>query len=386
MIGKILVFSPYYPPHVGGLESHSHEFNKNISKKGFEVIVLTPRLPCESKEREFFFNNRVEVFRFPAFEIIPNYPFPNIFKKSFWKIIREIDKKDVDIVISRTRFFLTSLMALIYSKLKHVKWIHIEHGSDYVKLSSKVRSFVACMVDQTMGRLIFMMCDAGVANSESTRLFCKKLYPWKKYEVIYRGVEKENIFKIKEDIKLKEKYTDKKIIVYLGRLIDGKGVQDLINVLVNIKRKNWVCLIVGDGPYRKNLEIMISEAFKNSIVFLGNLGHVKAISVVKIADIVVNPSYTEGLPTSVIEAALCKRAIIATDVGGTREIIENKVGGVLVQPKNVAQLKKAIVNLLEDNELRKIMSENAFDSVKQKFDWEYSIKKYINIFNKLCVE
>ena len=78
---NVLIFSPYYPPHIGGLESHSEEFNQQLAQRGIDVLVFTPRLPKDAPERET--RRGVRIIRFPAFEIIPNFPLPQFFP-FFW--------------------------------------------------------------------------------------------------------------------------------------------------------------------------------------------------------------------------------------------------------------------------------------------------------------
>ena len=373
---KILVFCPYYLPHVGGLESHADEFNKYLSENGFEIDVFTPRLPRETLEVETKFK-KVKIYRFPAWEIIPNYPLPCFWDKKYWSIKKELSKENYDWVISRTRFFMTSVMAGFWSKKHKVSWMHVEHGSDFVKLNSQWKSLIGKLFDYTLGRWVLKSADVAVTNSKASAEFCKKLCPGRKYEVVYRGVE---IGKIINNKVVREKYKNKTIILFAGRLIDGKGVTDLIEAVSLIKFKNWVLLIVGDGPRRIDLENQVKRKnLGDRVLFLGQMSHQDLMGVVNISDIVVNPSYTEGIPTNIIEAAKCGRAIVATDVGGTREIIEDNKSGFLVTPKDVELLVEKLKLLINDADLRKKMGLAAKTAVKNKFDWNESIKKYIKL-------
>jgi len=77
------------------------------------------------------------VYILPAFDIIPNFPVPKFWKKSFWQILRLVSsqcKNNQTIIQTHTRFFLSSLLGGIFAKYHKIKWVHIEHGSDYVKL------------------------------------------------------------------------------------------------------------------------------------------------------------------------------------------------------------------------------------------------------------
>lgn len=404
---KILIFCPYYPPHIGGLETHADEFNKYLSRRGIDIVVFAPRLPKNAPEREIRyggvhphtnFNNAlqaekqrpagidvgVKIIRFPAFEIIHNYPLPKFWTKKYRQLKREIKQENFDIVISRTRFFFTSLMAMFFARAKKIKWLHIEHGSDFVKSGGKLSMLVAKIYDFTFGKLVLKKADKVVANSKASAAFCKKLAENIDCEVIYRGVEVEKILAAPADTELKKKYAGKIIITFLGRLFDGKGVADLISALAGIKNENYVCFIIGDGPERKNLETLAKKSgLKEKIVFFGFKNFEEYIKILKISDIFVNPSYTEGLPTTVAEAALCKNTIVATDVGGTPEIITGKKSGFLIKPKDIESLKEKLDLLIEDEDLRKRLENSAFEEVRSKFDWERTIDKYLDIFIKM---
>jgi glycosyltransferase involved in cell wall biosynthesis len=380
---KLLIFCPYYPPHIGGLESHADEFNKYLSERGIDITVFTPRLPKEASEKETR-HEKVSVIRFPAFEIIPNYPLPKFWTIKYRKLKKEIDKENFDFVISRTRFFSTSILALIYSKNKHTKWIHIEHGSDFVKSGGKISVFVAKIYDYTFGKLVLRCADKVIANSNASAKFCQKLAGSINCEVIYRGIETEKILSASPNAELKNKYSNSVIITFLGRLFDGKGVADLLSALSEIKDKNYICFIIGDGPEKKKLENLAEKfGIKNNIVFFGYKKFDEYIKILKMTDVFVNPSYTEGLPTTVAEAALCRNAIIATNAGGTPEIITDQKSGFLINPKDIKTLKEKLEQLISDEKLRKQLGNNAYEEVRDKFNWENSIDKYLEIFNKL---
>jgi len=121
---------------------------------------------------------------------------------------------------------------------------------------------------------------------------------------------------------------------------------------------------------------------QNKIIFFGYQNFDSYIKILKITDIFVNPSYTEGLPTAVAEAALCKNAIVATNVGGTSEIITSGKSGYLIEPKDIDSLKERLEELMSNEGLRKKLGANAFEEVQNKFDWNKSIEKYLTIFEK----
>ncbi len=380
---KLLVFSPFYPPHIGGLETHSDEFNKHLSGRGVDISVFTPRLPKEGSAQEIRYTG-VRIMRYPACEPIHNYPMPRFWDTRFWQQWNALLNETSDIVVSRTRFFFPSLMALWDAHKRNVPLLHIEHGSDYAQFNGWFKTTLGKLYDWTVGRFILRHADSIVANSQASADFVEKLSGRKDALVIYRGANIDAIEQCMPDQQVAEKYEGKTIIAFIGRLIDGKGTHDLITAISQLQRKDTVTLIIGGGPEEARLRKMVTEYhLENQVVFFGNLPFEKAIGILKTADIVVNPSYTEGLPTSVTEAALCQKAIIATDVGGTSEVISGNDDGFLVPPRQPQIIAEKLALLIENPTLRTTFSENAFSTVKDKFSWSHSADQYLAVFSKL---
>lgn len=378
---KLLVFSPYYPPHTGGLESHADEFNKYLSLEGVIITVFIPRLPKDALENETKYNG-VEIIRFPAFEIISNYPLPKFWSIKFWKLFLELFRKDFDVVISRTRFFSTSLLALIYAKTKRIKWIHVEHGSDFVELSSKFKTFIARIYDQTLGFLVFRLSDLNVSVSKAVRQFVKK-FDKRNSLVIYRGIDFEEIDKINPGLELKEKYKDKTIISFCGRLYKWKGVEKSVKAVKSLSeeiKKKIIFLIIGDGEDYKRLKNLIGK--DETIKMLGGLDRKGAISILKISDIYLHSSLPGGgLSTSLLEAMYCGCAVIATPNEGANEVVVNGENGILLEGDTAEEVSRKITELIGDKDKVGRFSQSAIEFIARKFSWKESIQKYLSILN-----
>ena len=379
---KILIFSPYYPPHIGGLESHADEFNKYLSHEGADIVVFTPRLPQDAPESELKYD-RVKIIRFPAFEIVSNYPLPKFWSPKFWSLFLGLFKKDFDITISRTRFFNTSLLTLIYAKIKKVPWIHIEHGSDFVKLSSQTKTSVAKVYDYTFGFLIFRFSDLNISISKAVYKFVAQ-FDKRQSPIIYRGLDFESIDKISPDLDIKKEFENKTIVSFVGRLYQWKGVQnsiEAIKLLPQELKEKIVFLIVGDGEDFRHLK-EISEK-EPAIVLLGNMPRAKAIGILKVSDIYIHSAYPGGgLSTSLLEAMYCDTAIIATPHEGADEVILDNQNGLLIKNSDSKEISRQLILLLTNRELRQKLSQEAKENILKNFSWEKSIEKYINIIEK----
>lgn len=176
-------------------------------------------------------------------------------------------------------------------------------------------------------------------------------------------------------------------IIFVGRLIEAKGVQNLISAC-NVLWDNFTfdLVIVGDGNYRTQLEIMVKPSYSSFVKFTGTLSRPEVFKELKQSDIFVNPSYSEGLPTSVMEAALVGLPIIATDVGGTKEIIDDAQTGILIKPHNIAAISLHLGVLMSCPEVAREMGRRASVSVAAKFSWDTITKQYIDLLEEVVVE
>jgi glycosyltransferase involved in cell wall biosynthesis len=380
---KLLVFCSYYPPHIGGSESHADEFNKYLSREGIGIVVFTPRLPLEALENEIRHNN-VKIIRFPAFEIIPNYPLPKFWSVKFWKLFFSLFRQDFNIIISRTRFFSTSLLALIYAKIKRTKWIHVEHGSDFVQLSSKFKTGIAKIYDYTFGRLILKLSDRNISISKAVKKFITK-FDKRESPVIYRGLDLERIDKVEPDHELKEKYKDKTIISFVGRLYKWKGVENSIKAIKNLPpeiKNNVVFIIAGDGEDIYSLKMLASK--DKNIVFLGHTTTEKAISLLKISSIYLHSAYSGGgLSTSLLEAMYCGCVVIATPNEGADEVIEDNTNGLLIERSDAKIISEKIKQLINNSSDIKKLGNAAKIKIENNFTWKKSILQYLRILRSI---
>ncbi len=172
-----------------------------------------------------------------------------------------------------------------------------------------------------------------------------------------------------------------KVILYLGRLIPLKGVADLVAAVPSIPGVQL--LVLGDGVEREKLEALSQGS--PHIRFLGNVQGPKKLNYLKAADIAVFPSLssrgrTEGLPVALLEAMASGLAVIATDTGGMKEVIQHGQNGLLTQPGDVARLRKTLEFLLGDESYCLGLGEAAHRT-SCRFDWSVIGGSFLRIYN-----
>jgi glycosyltransferase involved in cell wall biosynthesis len=382
---RLLVVSPYFPPHVGGLEGYANDLDEALLRTGevAAITVFTPRLPTHAAASEAVSEHH-RVVRYPAFELIPNFPVPKLWHWKFWHSVHLVRLVRHDVLVSHTRFFLTSALALIWARASSRPLLHVEHGSDYVQLDNRAARTAARAYDLMLGRALLRRADAVVAISRAAADFVRQL-TGREVPVIYRGMHTERLDAARPDDCVLQWAGGRPVITFAGRLIDGKGVVDLLSAFSAMREQQAVLCIVGDGPCRGDLEALAERlGISRRVLLRGYLPETDAWAVMRASDVIVNPSYTEGLPTSVLEAALMGKAILASDVGGTTEIIADGESGLLVVPRDIDGLRAGLERLIGDSELRERLGEAAREQASGRFSWEQSAGRFIELTRRLA--
>jgi len=184
------------------------------------------------------------------------------------------------------------------------------------------------------------------------------------------------------DISSLEKNADKryqKQVIFAGRLSREKGTDSLISIAQKLSDDIHL-IVLGAGPEEQKI-IDLAKTYKN-IHFLGYQNKKETISLIRGSDILIQPSLQEGISSTLLEAMACKTAIIASDVGGNKEIIQNGITGILVEAQDTQSFVKEITNLLHNDQFRETLVNQASKNV-EKYDWNYVGNLYLNIYKSL---
>lgn len=215
--------------------------------------------------------------------------------------------------------------------------------------------------------------------------------------VIHNGVDLEVFKPFKNDFlfNILNIERNNRLIGFIGLITERKGLEFLIKAMPLIKKKyeNIKLIFIGgyksnDHKYYLNIKKLIEKlSLKEDVYFTGVISDTYNIrDAINSLDIVVLPSLEERCSRSLLESLACGKAIITTRVGGTPEIIDDGVNGILVDPKNEDQLSEAVVQLLFDDELRKRLEANARIKAERSFDIKKHIAEmrdlYTNLSNK----
>ena len=175
------------------------------------------------------------------------------------------------------------------------------------------------------------------------------------------------------------------IVLYVGLLVPVKGVDVLLQSFTDARRPEWMCVVVGDGPLRADLETVAAEAgVGDSFRFVGRQPSGEMPTWLNAADVLVLPSHSEGRPNVVMEAQACGLPVIATRVGGTPELITDGVTGILIEPGDVDGLAGALRRMALDPELRVQIGARARGFIESsELTWEASSAAVESVYGQL---
>lgn len=266
----------------------------------------------------------------------------------------------------------------------------------------KVKSRVA-----SISGLGYVFIDTSM-KAKLLKFVIKKLYSFalgKVTHVIFQNKNDESIFVDSNIIKLSQSSlirgsgvdldklqftpepTTQKTVMFLARLLKDKGLLEFFNAAGRVKKTTDArFVLVGDlDPDNPNsiTKAELSEYVESGIVeHWGYSKHVE--TVIPQSHIMVLPSYREGLPKSLLEAAACGRAVITTDVPGCRDAIDPNETGLLVKVKDVDDLAKAIVKLLNNDELRNRLGESGRRLAEKHFNIDDVVNTHMEIYRGKC--
>lgn len=233
-------------------------------------------------------------------------------------------------------------------------------------------------------RLTYFFSTNLFCNSFGLKKFINENLTKKDVKVIAQGsingVDTEffkNTKTLDEKELIRDKFKiDKKdfVITFVGRIVKDKGINELIEAFINLSKKynNLKLLLVGDyeehlNPIKNENKILIDSL--DSIITVGFQNDIRDF--LSITDLFVLPSYREGLPNSLIEAGSFGIPLLATNINGCNEIIDDGITGILVEKKSAKKLEEGIDKLLEDKELYNSIKLKVRDRIIEKYEQKY---------------
>jgi glycosyltransferase involved in cell wall biosynthesis len=366
----------------GGAQKYVYDLATNLNPQKFEIVVAAGgdgELLKKLKKAK----RKTYSLKYLKRSISPYYEI-----RAFFEILNLLKKEKPDIIhINSSK---GTVLAALAGKMIKTKVIYTVHGSVFMaSFPWLIRKFWL-WIEKIFSRFK----DKIITVSEFDReLWLKhKIVPSEKIVTIHNGlgpkdtktsIQKLELLKI---LNLKSS-TNYKIVGTIAHLYPEKGIEYLIeaakilNHELRITNYELIFIVIGEGAERKKLEKLIRKYRLENNFFL--LGEIKEASrYLETFDIFVLPSVKEGFPYTVLEALAAGTPIIASQIGGVSEIIENKKNGLLIPKEDPQVLAQKIFFLINNPEIAQRLTEKAKESIKN-FSLEKMIKKTENIYFQL---
>lgn len=371
---KILIVS-YYDIKSGGTGVSTQLMAKSLKKLGHEVCIAS---------LDVF--PGIETFVFKNLRLLPIFSLRDIYLSSF--IDKIIKREKIDIVhVSDYRFSFVGCQKAAAKNgipcVLHLRdyWFECLKGDllfrnkELCRGMSKDKCFKCLPAYRKLWEKykygyfkkkldLVKKTQAIVAVSQFVAKEMEKFIGANKIEVIYDFFEKVEKTKNKSEVFFPEEYEGKIKVLFAGRLIYHKGVRTLLDVAKEISQKNKkiIFLVAGDGEQRGECENYVKNNNLDNIKFLGNVSPEKMSSCYDFSDFVYFPSILpEPLGRTMIEAMSHGKTVIASDLGGIKEVITDNEDGILATPGCVSEHVEKILDLAGNEEKRFYIGHKALE-------------------------
>ena len=361
---RVVMLSNSFPPQVGGIQEHVSNLAQTLARQGHQLKIVTVRRNKSERIRDTFAG--LDVTRVPQLTLPKTLTAQYLAITTALLIARRL-RGQADVVHYHTfwpdaftAFFVNKFVPTVYTAHESRFLIMAEQPKSHRSLKLALRPFQGILAPST--ELLNVTRQLGVSAEKSA--------------FISNAVDANSF---RPDItrgSVRARYgipTDHCLILCPRRLVPKNGLEFLVESIPLIRRRfNGVTLLIaGDGPEREKLQARVRElALQDSVIFAGNQDNSDLPQFYADSDIVAIPSLKEATSIAGLEAMASARAVVASNVGGLPEIIEDEVSGLLVPPCNPEALSLAITRLIEAPELRNQLGLAARACVERKFTWD----------------
>lgn len=368
---KIRILECIRQGQIGGGESHLLSLVSNLDRSKFDPVVLSfTDGPMVDRLRELNIDTQV-IYTEKPFDI------------SKWKIVKEyLRQQSIDLVHAHgTRASSNVLWA---ARSLKIPVIYTIHGWSFHQDQSLLVRTVRVLGEKFLTRRSALNISVSKSNQESG----KKVIRDFESIVVNNGIDRKKFNPdsqfpdIRAELNLPK---DKTLVLFIARFTSHKQPLALIEAFKEAVKlhPSMHLLMVGDGDQKEEaVRIIEAQGLKNDITLVGFRQDVSAV--LAAADIFVLPSLWEGLPIGLLEAMSMGKAIIASKVDGTIEIVHHEENGLLIDTKElVPGLTRALIGLSQSAPLREQYGRKAIETVRDRFNAENMTRQIEKLYLEL---
>lgn len=371
---KILMLTWEYPPRVvGGIARVVHDLSHRLIKDGHEVTVVTYK---EGNVEDFEDDNGVKVYRVNNYMINPNNFIDWIMQLNFNLISKatEIINKEGPFDVIHAHDWLVAYAAKTLKDSFKMPIIATIHATEAGR-NSGIHDEVQRYINDTEWMLTYESTEV-IVNSNYMKNELQRLFglPYEKINVVPNGVNLNLYNGVEKDYNFRRQYAsdNEKIILYVGRLVYEKGIQNLIAAMPKVLNgyHDSKLIIAGKGGMIDELRDEVRRLnIENKVYFTGYLNLNQVTKMYKCADVAVFPSTYEPFGVVALEGMLSGTPVVVSDVGGLNEIVQHRENGMKSYAGNPNSIADSILELLYNPGLGAEVSRAAKAKVKAQYNW-----------------
>jgi len=392
---------------LGGMEINTLRLAKKLVKHNHEVTILTTSYPNSLNDDSVDVVEGVKIYYIGSCS-------PGKYSKEFGAKSVDIFMKlhkdtPFDIVHSQNSSSLYLYRRGIFKKYNlphvitwhgtHLDWILTSICSDIAKIGRVRKGIMDTLVH--IYRLLIndiwltRSADAVIALDKEAAFKIKVQYlaSRKKVYEIYTGVDIAKFYPTKNrNIRAKLGMSDDDfVLLCVGRIVYEKGFQNALVALTKLLKlfPDIKLIIVGDGPFKSELEIMTKKLnVASNVIFTGRISDEDLLlQYINSCDLFINPIlHISSFNTTLAEAMACGKVVITSRTGGVSTLITNWHNGILINRGSVSDLVNAIKKIRNNPSLARMLGKNARDTIVTKFNIDMMIRKYIKLYEKLIAK
>jgi glycosyltransferase involved in cell wall biosynthesis len=297
-----------------------------------------------------------------------------------WQTVREIRRtlESLDVDVLHTHGYKPDIYGYVASRKFGLPLISTCHL--WTRETSAVRFY------EFLDSVFLRRFDAVVAVSDAIADSLRRSgSPKKKIHIIDNGIDLLTFSSVNPTLTEKIKNRNKLVVGTVGRLVPQKGLEYFLRAArdVLLEFPDVIFVFIGAGPDREKLEMMAKEwAIEQNVQFTGHCADMPGAYAS--LDVFVLASVDEGMPMAILEALASKRPVVATSVGAVPRLIVSGKTGLLVAPRDVPALKKAILRLLRDSSLRLQLGIAGEAMVKRTHSRQAMAQNYLQLYQQVA--
>ncbi len=373
---KILIFTTAFRPFIGGSEIAIEEIAKRLPDIDFDI--LTPRYTRKLAREEVLGNLHVRRVGWGMLSDKIFFPISGFLKAC--QLLRAHQYRIIHAYQASYGAGAAQLLKLFNPQLKFI--LTLQEGKNLEQQSFSINF---------LRKIIIKNADLITAISHYLKNYTKNLNKKSKIVVIPNGVDIECFSKdysygelssVADSLGIKP---GEKVMISVSRLVFKNGIDDLIRAFARISKStadNYKLLLVGDGEMKPQLQSLSKKlGIFDNIIFAGSISHADLPKYLKISDIFVRPSRSEGLGIAFLEAMAAGIPIIATKVGGIPDFLKDKETGLFAEAGNQEDLAEKIKLILSDDDLSVRLTKNAKNLVAEKYNWNIVAQQFRELYD-----